>query len=89
MNEMFDDNLKAYNENKASMENELLLEYLVQQYSKRPVYYLIDKQKQEVYPLSHLVDEDKLMMDPKGLSLLANEMSKGIYMIQYAKAIVK
>ena len=89
MNEMFDDNLKAYNENKTSMENELLLEYLVQQYSKRPVYYLIDKQKQEVYPLSYLVDEDKLMMDPKGLSLLANEMSKGIYMIQYAKAIVK
>lgn len=89
VSEMFDDNLRAYNKNKASMDNELLLEYLVQQYSKRPVYYLIDKEKEEVYPLSYLVDEDKLMMDPAGLSLLTNEMAKGKYMIQYAKAIVK
>lgn len=89
MSEMFDDNLRAYNKNKASMDNELLLEYLVQQYSKRPIYYLIDKEKKEVYPLSYLVDEDKLMMDPAGLSLLTNEMAKGKYMIQYAKAIVK
>jgi hypothetical protein len=89
MSEMFDDNLRAYNKNKASMDNELLLEYLVQQYGKRPIYYLIDKEKEEVYPLSYLVDEDKLMMDPGGLSLLTNEMAKGKYMIQYAKAIVK
>lgn len=89
MSEMFDDNLRQYNKNKHSADNELLLEYLVQQYNKRPIYYLIDKDKEEVYPLSYLVDEDKLMMDPGGLSLIANEMSKGIYMIQYAKAIVK
>ena len=89
MSEMFDDNLRQYNKNKNSADNELLLEYLVQQYSKRPIYYLIDKNKEEVYPLSYLVDTDKLMMDPGGLSLIANEMSKGKYMIQYAKAIVK
>lgn len=84
----FDDNLREYNK-KHSMENELLLEYLIQQYGQRPIYYIIDKKKEEIYPLSYLVDTDQLKMDPAGLSLSLNDLAKGIYKITYAKAVTK
>lgn len=84
----FDNNLRRYNR-RSSIDNELLLEYLIQQYGQRPIYYIIDKKKEEVYPLSYLVDSNQLKMDPKGLSLVLNDLTKGIYKITYAKAVTK
>lgn len=84
----FDKNLRRYNR-KPSADNELLLEYLIQQYGQRPIYYLIDKKKEEIYPLSYLVDSNQLKMDPNGLSLALNDLTNGIYKITYAKAVTK
>lgn len=86
--EEFNKNLLQYNR-KPSIDNELLLEYLIQQYGQRSIYYIIDKKKEEVYPLSYLVDSNQLKMDPKGLSLVLNDLTKGIYKITYAKAVTK
>lgn len=80
--------LLKYNR-RASYDNQLLLEYLISQYKDRPLYYLIDKANKEIYSLSYLVDEDMLKMDTGGLHLLTHEMTKGRYMIQYAKATKK
>lgn len=80
--------LLKYNR-KPSYDNQLLLEYLISQYKDRPLYYLIDKANKEVYSLSYLVDEDMLKMDTGGLHLLTHEITKGKYMIQYAKATKK
>lgn len=70
-----------------SSENELLLEYLLDLYGKLKYYYLIDSKKEQVYPLSYLVKEDRLQMDPSGLyinqSVLLNDNK---YQLLYAKA---
>lgn len=80
------DDLLRYNMVPSS-ENELLLEYLLDLYGKLKYYYLIDSKKKQVYPLSYLVKEDRLQMDPSGLyinqSVLLNDNK---YQLLYAKA---
>ena len=78
-----------YNNSKLSKDNELLLEYLYNQYSNEPYYYFIDKSKEEAYPISYLIDNNLLYMDPKGLDLVTEIIAGNRYHAVYGKAIRK
>lgn len=82
------ESLLDYN-NKHSKENELLLEYLLSIYKDLKYYYLIEKEKKEVYSLSYLVDEDELWLDPNGLYLNQAALLDNKYQLLYAKAVRK
>lgn len=80
--------LLNYN-NQHSKDNELLLEYLLSIYKDLKYYYLIEKEKKEVYSLSYLVNEDKLCLDPNGLYLNQAALLDNKYQLLYAKAVHK
>lgn len=80
--------LLTYN-NRDSKDNELLLEYLLSIYKDLKYYYLIEKEKKEVYSLSYLVDEDELWLDPNGLYLNQAALLNNRYQLLYAKAVRK
>ncbi len=80
--------LLTYN-NQHSKDNELLLEYLLSIYKDLKYYYLIEKEKKEVYSLSYLVDKDKICLDPNGLYLDQTALLDNKYQLWYAKAVRK
>ena len=80
--------LATYN-NQHSKDNELLLEYLLSIYKDLKYYYLIEKEKKEVYSLSYLVDKDKIYLDPNGLYLNQMALLDNKYQLLYAKAVRK
>lgn len=80
--------LLTYN-NQHSKDNELLLEYLLSIYKDLKYYYLIEKEKKEVYSLSYLVDKDKICLDPNGLYLNQTALLDNKYQLWYAKAVRK
>lgn len=84
--------LTKYNASTPSSQNEVLLQYLYDEYHDCPNYYIIDHGKQEVCSLTHMVDNDMLYLDPAGLQVIqmyADPSGTMDGMVRYAKGQVK